>query len=81
MFAFDILGAEWAESSAAIWNKASLTVSHKLGYELNGKTRVAPRDGQPEDEQRVRLSKNNFQRPSWNIKTEGHVKALAQLGI
>lgn len=81
MFAFDILGAEWAESSAAIWNKASLTVSHKLGYELNGKTRVAPRDGQPEDEQRVRLSKNNFQRPSWNIKPEGHVKALAQLGI
>lgn len=81
MFAFDILKANWAESSAAAWNKASLTVSQKLGYELNGITRVSPRDGQPEDEQRVRLSKNNFQRPSWNIKIQGHEKTLAQLGL
>lgn len=81
MFAFDVLGAEWAESSAAAWNKASLAVSQKLGYELNGITRVSPRDGQPEDEQRVRLSKTNFKRPSWDIKISGYSKVLTQLGI
>ncbi len=57
LFAFDTLGAEWAESSAAAWNTPSLAVSYKLGYEPNGVTRVSPRSGQPVDEQRVRLSR------------------------
>lgn len=81
LFAFDVLGAEWAESSAASWNQASLNVSKKLGYELNGVTRVAPRPGEPVDEQRVRLEKTSFVRPDWSISVRGAEPALAQLGV
>lgn len=81
MFAFDTLGAQWAESGAAIWNKASLGVSQKLGYELNGVTRVSPRPGEPTDEQRVRLEKTSFVRPEWDIAVRGAEAALAQLGV
>ena len=81
LFAFDVLGAEWAESGAASWNEASLRVSEKLGYELNGVTRVAPRSGEPVDEQRVRLEKKSFVRPDWSISVRGAEPALAQLGV
>jgi len=80
-FAFDELGAEWAESSAAAWNDASLGVSRKLGYELNGVTRVSPRAGEPVDEQRVRLSRARFVRPGWTIAVRGAAPVLAQLEI
>lgn len=80
-FAFDLLGAEWAESSAAAWNEASLGVSRKLGYRLNGVTRAAPRVGQAVDEQRVRLSREEFVRPDWSITVRGAEAALAQLGV
>ncbi|WP_460795363.1 GNAT family N-acetyltransferase [Microbacterium sp. GXF0217] len=80
-FAFDELGAEWAESGAAIWNEASLSVSRKLGYELNGVTRVSPRPGEPTDEQRVRLAKASFIRPDWTISVRGAERALSQLGV
>lgn len=81
LFAFDVLGADWAESGAATWNAASLSVSQKLGYELNGVTRVAPRPGEPVDEQRVRLAKGSFRRPDWSISVRGADPVLAQLGI
>ncbi|PZE82136.1 GNAT family N-acetyltransferase [Curtobacterium sp. MCBD17_032] len=81
LFAFDVLGAEWAESSAAAWNTASLRVSYRLGYEPNGVTRVVPRSEQPDDEQRVRLSRETFNRPNWGITTKGERAVLAQLGI
>ena len=81
LFAFDVLGAEWAESGAASWNEASLGVSRKLGYELNGVTRVAPRPGESVDEQRVRLAKNSFVRPDWSIAVRGAEPVLAQLGV
>ena len=80
-FAFDALGAEWAESGAATWNEASLTVSRKLGYERNGVTRVSPRPGEPTDEQRLRLAKESFVRPAWPLRVRGADAALAQLGI
>lgn len=81
MFAFDTLGAEWAESGAASWNQASLTVSQKLGYVPNGRTRVVSRAGDPVDEQRVRLARNDFVRPDWSISVRGADAALAQLGV
>lgn len=81
LFAFDVLGAEWAESSAAAWNSASLGLSYKLGYEPNGVTRVAPRSELPVDEQRVRLSRRAFNRPAWGITTTGEQPVLAQLGL
>lgn len=80
-FAFDTLGAEWAESSAASWNEASLRVSSKIGYLPNGVTRVSPRAGEPVDEQRVRLRRADFVRPDWAITVRGQGPALRQLGI
>lgn len=79
LFAFDVLGAEWAESGAASWNRASLRVSEKLGYERNGVTRVAPRPEEAVDEQRVRLEKGSFVRPEWSISVRGAEPVLAQL--
>jgi RimJ/RimL family protein N-acetyltransferase len=70
-FAFDHLHAEVAESSAAAWNLASLSVSRKLGYTDNGVTRVAPRRGVVVDEQRVRLVRARFIRPSWVLQVQG----------
>lgn len=81
LFAFDVLGALWAESSAASWNAASLAVSRKLGYVENGVTRAAPRPGEPVDEVRVRLTHSDFRRPAWHIDVTGADAALAQLGI
>ena len=80
-FAFDVLRAEWAESSAASWNDASLGVSRKLGYVLNGVTRSSPRGGEPVDEQRVRLERARFVRPDWSIVVHGAGPALSQLGV
>jgi len=80
-FAFDTLGAEWAESSAAAWNHASLAVSRKLGYEPNGVTRQSPRPGQPVDEQRVRVSRAAFVRPDWVPRIRCADAVLQQLGV
>jgi RimJ/RimL family protein N-acetyltransferase len=71
LWAFDHLGAEVAESSAAAWNTASLRVSAKLGYELNGVTRQNPRRHEVFDEQRVRLLRDSFVRPDWTLNVQG----------
>lgn len=71
LWAFDHLGAEVAESSAAVWNTASLRVSAKLGYELNGVTRQNPRREEVFDEQRVRLLRESFVRPEWSLGVSG----------
>lgn len=81
LFAFDTLGAEWAESGAAAWNRASLRVSEKLGYAPNGVTRFAPRGDGAVDEQRMRLARADFNRPSWSVSVRGAEPALAQLGV
>jgi len=70
-YAFDYLGAEVAESDAAVWNRKSLGVSTSLGYELNG----ISRDGwgeKIEEVQRVRLTPTTFKRPDWTLKVQGH---------
>ena len=71
LYAFDWLGAEAAESEAALWNEASLGVSRALGYELNGITRKAwgPK---VETVQHVRLTPETFKRPDWSLQVEGH---------
>jgi RimJ/RimL family protein N-acetyltransferase len=71
LYAFDWLGAEAAESEAALWNEASLGVSRALGYELNGITRKAwgPK---VETVQHVRLTPETFKRPDWTLQVEGH---------
>lgn len=79
LLAFDHLGAEVAESSAATWNRASLGVSRALGYEDNGRGRITSRPGESQTEQRVRLERDAFKRPSWDIAISGHELALPEL--
>ncbi|GAA2748836.1 GNAT family N-acetyltransferase [Amnibacterium kyonggiense] len=79
LFAFDHLGAEFAESSAATWNRASLAVSRALGYEDNGRSRVVKRPGEAQTEQRVRLERDAFKRPDWTLGITGLEAALPEL--
>jgi RimJ/RimL family protein N-acetyltransferase len=79
LFAFDHLGAVAAESSAATWNAASIAVSHRLGYEGAGVTRVEPRPGRPRDELRMRLRPERFVRPSWKLESSGVESAVDEL--
>lgn len=79
LLAFDHLGAEWAESSAAAWNASSLAVSRRLGYRDNGVTRVHPRADEVVDEQRVRLHRDDFARPEWTLRMEGLDAARPEL--
>ncbi|MET1085828.1 MAG: GNAT family protein [Arthrobacter sp.] len=80
LYAFDWLGAEVAESEAALWNDASIGVSRSLGYELNGTTRKA---WGPEVQavQHVRLTPETFKRPAWELNVEGHEQAARFLNI
>lgn len=71
LFAFDVLGAEWAESGAASWNEASLGVSRSLGYRENGLERVQSRPGQVDDLVRLRVSAAGFTRPDWGLRVTG----------
>lgn len=79
LFAFDHLGAEWAESSAAAWNEPSRRVSAKLGYRENGVTRVRTRPDEVVDEVRVRLHRDDFVRPAWALGAAGARAAVALL--
>jgi RimJ/RimL family protein N-acetyltransferase len=71
LFAFDHLGAEVAESDAAVWNQSSLGVSHSLGYRDTGIKRVVARPGELTEVQEVRLGREEFNRPDWNVAVEG----------
>ncbi|MBM7780531.1 GNAT family N-acetyltransferase [Arthrobacter tumbae] len=71
LFAFDHLGAEVAESDAAVWNQASLGVSRSLGYQNSGIKRVVARPGELTEQQGVRLAREDFIRPAWNVRVEG----------
>lgn len=78
MFAFDVLQAEWAQSSAASWNAPSLGVSEHLGYTRNGVNRVQTRPGEITEEVRVILHRDDFTRPDWKLEIEG-AEAMARL--
>lgn len=80
LYAFDWLGAEVAESEAALWNEASIGVSRSLGYDLNGITRKAwgPK---VETVQHVRLTPETFKRPDWTLQVEGHEAASRFLRV
>lgn len=80
-FAFDTLGADWAESGAAEWNTRSLGVSAKLGYKPNGVYRVSPRPGEPVNEIKLRIARDEFVRPDWVATIRGAEAALKQLGV
>jgi RimJ/RimL family protein N-acetyltransferase len=70
-FAFDGLGARYAESSAFTDNDASNAVSRALGYEENGATELAPR-GEARPMIRWRMSAEAWRsRPRRSLTIEG----------
>jgi len=81
LFAFDHLGAEWAESTAYTRNAASLAVSRRLGCVPNGIGLRDPRPGEVVDEQRMRLHRGDFVRPEWMLRIDGASRALPELLI
>jgi RimJ/RimL family protein N-acetyltransferase len=79
LFAFDYLGAEVAETSAAAWNEASIGVTTSLGYEPNGVHRATRRPGQGNDEVHFRVPSERFVRPDWSLDVHGLDRAKTQL--
>ncbi|QAY72155.1 N-acetyltransferase [Agromyces protaetiae] len=79
-FAFDRLGAEYAESGAATWNDASIGVSRKLGYRENGVHRFEVRPGELVEEIGFRVTAADFVRPGWTLEVSGFEAARALLG-
>ena len=78
-FAFDYLGAEVAESAAAVWNESSLGVSRSLGYVPNGVRRVVSRPGEVTEQQHLRLEAKRFLRPGWQLIVDGADAAREEL--
>ncbi|HXH36131.1 MAG TPA: GNAT family protein [Plantibacter sp.] len=78
-FVFDHLGAEIAESDAAVWNAASLGVSRRLGYRDNGLHRFVARPGEVSESQRLLLVRDDFRRPDWAADVAGVDAARAML--
>ncbi|MBG6223554.1 RimJ/RimL family protein N-acetyltransferase [Arthrobacter sp. CAN_A2] len=70
-FAFDHLGATSAVSEAAAWNGASLGVSTRLGYALNGTSLVEARRGEVDVQQNLLLARADFVRPDWVADVQG----------
>jgi RimJ/RimL family protein N-acetyltransferase len=81
LWAFDHLGAEVAETSAADWNHASQGVSRSLGYRDNGLGRVEARPGGMELDVRFRLEPAWLVRPDWTLEVEGVAEARRELGL
>jgi RimJ/RimL family protein N-acetyltransferase len=78
-FVFDHLDADVAESGAATWNTRSLAVSRKLGYRDNGVASFVGRPGQRVDEVLLRLERDDFVRPAWQLRVEGVDAARREL--
>ncbi|WP_232285531.1 GNAT family N-acetyltransferase [Saccharomonospora marina] len=79
--AFAGLGAEAAVSGAFTDNPASLAVSRKLGYQLDGISRHAVR-GELAFEQRMRLNRQDWERHrSIEVTTEGLEPCLPLFGL
>ena len=79
-FAFDHLGAETARSSAFTDNEQSNGVSRSLGYQPDG-TFQDVRRGAKATQTRLLLTKQNFNRPEWQLETEGTAETRKFLDI
>ena len=77
--AFDHLGAEVAESSAAVWNRSSLGVSRSLGYSQGSVKRVVARPGELAEQQEVSVTPTDFKRPDWVATVTGLEAARKEL--
>jgi RimJ/RimL family protein N-acetyltransferase len=80
-FAFDGLGARFAESTAFLDNAASNAVSRGLGYTENGRGSLAPQ-GVARETQNFRISAEDWRaRPREPVTIEGLEACRAMFGI
>jgi RimJ/RimL family protein N-acetyltransferase len=80
-FAFDGLGARYAETSAFLDNAASNAVSRAVGYEENGRGTLAPQ-GVARDTQRFRMTAQAWRaHPRPPVAIEGLEPCLALFGV
>lgn len=80
LWAFDWLGAEYAETAAMAGNPASQGVSEGLGYRRNGTTRHRVAEGEVYDSLLYRLAAADFRRPDWQLEVHGHGQVAELLG-
>jgi RimJ/RimL family protein N-acetyltransferase len=78
---FDHLGAEEITSAAFLDNPASLAVSRKLGYSINGQTREQRREGELALSQRLVLRPGDLVRPSHDVHVEGAAALRGLIGL
>ncbi|RKT52016.1 GNAT family N-acetyltransferase [Saccharothrix australiensis] len=78
LFAFDLLGAATARSSAFVDNPASLAVSRKLGYRADGSF-VQVRRGRAAVQTRLLLASADLVRPGWELSVTGVTPCLGLL--
>lgn len=81
LWAFDHLGAQYAETAAMVWNTASQRVSEGLGYRPNGETLLRISAGEVEQSVRYRLERSGFRRPEWQLNVRGNDAVLRQFGL
>ena len=80
-FAFDGLGARFAETTAFLDNAASNGVSRSLGYEENGRGLLAP-EGIARETQRFRMTLDGWRsRPRPPLAIEGLDASRAMFGL
>lgn len=79
-YAFDHLGAEEVTSAAFVDNPASLAVSRKVGYRLNGVVRLKRRDGELALNQRLVLTPADLVRGE-PLEVEGAADVRRFLGL
>lgn len=81
LWAFDHLGAEYAETAAFEGNEASQGVSRSLGYRSNGERlkRIGP--GEVARSFEYRLRRDQLVRPEWELAVEGHGGVARLFGL
>ncbi|MBA2560190.1 MAG: GNAT family N-acetyltransferase [Propionibacteriales bacterium] len=80
-FLFDHLDAEEVTSAAFTDNPASMAVSRKIGYSLNGQDRRERRDGELAICRRLVLQPQDFVRSGFELQVDGLAGTRALIGL
>lgn len=81
LWAFDNLGAEFAETAAFDGNIASQRVSEAMGYARNGEALQRIEKGEVARMLKFRLRRGEFKRPDWELQVMGQEAVGRLLGV
>ena len=81
LWAFDYLGAEFAETAAFEENRASQEVSEAMGCSRNGGALRRIDKGEVARMLKYRLRREDFKAPDWELQVEGQEAAARLLGV